>query len=431
MLLTGVTAGEVLGFSRAFALLTDEKDGELVGALGIGAQTSAEAKSSWRAFEETATAVSPEQRLRDLLDDVEAYARRIDDGAVEDSAISVALKGQRWGLRGKDAIGRCLSTGEVVIVQAHEDDPVRELLAAVSREDRGSAFACVPLKTTRDVGCLIVDDRFLPTERTLDAARLPGLQSYSEHISIYVENYFLRRRRQGQTYHELSHQLRRPVTNAYGKARQMLSDPSVSGRSKLTALRITTDLSRAITVIRNVKLFSELTDSGQLQANPKPVSRDQFIAFLLRTAMDYAISVERHRQLTFDVDEGSFGSRNYDELSYDLFLFPQAVYNVLDNALKYSIKGSIVRIYGSNEQATSPLLVANRGIVLTQQDSTSVGIRGWRSPDAAATNAEGSGIGLWLTRHIMQAHGGSLKVVPTDEHGITVMELALPPRCKQ
>src|SRR5262249_1763218 len=142
-----------------------------------------------------------EGRIKVLLERVEEHSRLVSSGIRSDCPLSTALRTQTWHLgREGDAIHRCLQSGHTVVVREGDEELARELLGACSRGDRGSTFVCAPLKTSEIIGCLLVDNRFLPNQHDIDQTKIGNLAVYAEHISLYVENYQLRKRTQTRAY---------------------------------------------------------------------------------------------------------------------------------------------------------------------------------------------------------------------------------------
>ena len=67
--------------------------------------------------------------------------------------------------------------------------------------------------------------------------------------------------------------------------------------------------------------------------------------------------------------------------------------------------------------------ITNKGLELAGEDVEKCIERGWRGERAVWTTAEGSGIGLWIVRHVMDAHGGQLVIVPTTKDHQTEIKL--------
>ena len=114
------------------------------------------------------------------------------------------------------------------------------------------------------------------------------------------------------------------------------------------------------------------------------------------------------------------------DVRVDYDLLEQAVSNVLDNAFKYSFPKTTVRISVGMAEKRFHITVVNEGLKLRANETDACKKRGWRSEDAEAVTGEGSGLGLWIVEHIMKAHNGELRILPTTSSNLTEVKLLFP-----
>ncbi len=94
-------------------------------------------------------------------------------------------------------------------------------------------------------------------------------------------------------------------------------------------------------------------------------------------------------------------------------LFVQAVVNLLDNAVKYSPRGSKVVVSAVDSGSTGEAIVvavADNGIGIPAKDLSRIFERFYRVDKARSKQLGGTGLGLAIVRHIALAHGGSVAV---------------------
>jgi signal transduction histidine kinase len=105
----------------------------------------------------------------------------------------------------------------------------------------------------------------------------------------------------------------------------------------------------------------------------------------------------------------------------------RALFNLLDNAVKYSGDGPEIVLRVNGDGNTVFLEVSDNGIGISREEQQKVFDRFYRSERALAGRIEGSGIGLTLVDHIVRAHGG--KVLLESELGRgTKVTIQLPTR---
>src|SRR4029450_6624494 len=88
----------------------------------------------------------------------------------------------------------------------------------------------------------------------------------------------------------------------------------------------------------------------------------------------------------------------------------RALFNLLDNALKYSADEKFlgVKLYGAN--GVLKLEVVDHGIGITRREQSKIFEKFYRTGDPLVHNIRGSGLGLSLVRHVTHAHGGEVEV---------------------
>lgn len=95
----------------------------------------------------------------------------------------------------------------------------------------------------------------------------------------------------------------------------------------------------------------------------------------------------------------------------DLNLFQMALREVIDNAVKYSYRGSRIqaRVYtdGPNNLAIS---IRNESVPLEPEEVRLLFERGYRSSEAKLQTADGAGIGLYLVKAVMDAQKGAVLI---------------------
>ncbi len=97
----------------------------------------------------------------------------------------------------------------------------------------------------------------------------------------------------------------------------------------------------------------------------------------------------------------------------------QVLSNLLSNALKYSPKGGTIRIEGERIPSGVRLSVTDEGIGLSPDQQAMIFDRFYRADNALTRETQGAGLGLYIVRSIVDAHGGRIWVESQPKEGTT------------
>jgi two-component system sensor histidine kinase KdpD len=168
----------------------------------------------------------------------------------------------------------------------------------------------------------------------------------------------------------------------------------------------TTRLERLVTQILDVTRIEE----GRMELQREPVR----LVDVLRMAIS-ALPLDLHR------------SRVWAEVSPDLPLLDadphrleQVLINLLDNALKYSPPTGQVVIRAKETGSYIEVQVLDEGMGIPPEDREAVFDKFQRGGNARALQLPGTGLGLFICRSIIAAHGGEISVSAGPEGGTQV-----------
>ncbi len=175
--------------------------------------------------------------------------------------------------------------------------------------------------------------------------------------------------------------------------------------------------SRRLTqLINNILDFSRI-EAGRREYNFRRVD----VARVVEEVLDaYRFQLEQQGfTLQVDLQEG------LPLLEVDHEALGQALLNVVNNAVKYSAdqKHVEVRLRRAGNRVT--IAVTDRGIGIRKAEHDKIFEKFYRAEDSLVHETRGSGLGLSLVRHIMEAHGGAVEVQSAPGKGST-FTLVLP-----
>ena len=105
----------------------------------------------------------------------------------------------------------------------------------------------------------------------------------------------------------------------------------------------------------------------------------------------------------------------------------QVVYNLIDNAVKYTPAGGLVAVTLTADSREAVLTVRDNGIGIPEQDIAHIFDRFYRVDKARSRATGGTGLGLSIVRQMVQLHGGEITVTSAANEG-SVFTVTLPIR---
>jgi signal transduction histidine kinase len=105
----------------------------------------------------------------------------------------------------------------------------------------------------------------------------------------------------------------------------------------------------------------------------------------------------------------------------------QVLANLLSNAVKYSPTGGEVEVCVSRADGAAVVEVVDHGIGVPPDERPQLFAPFSRTPSAVESGIEGTGLGLYISRRIVEAHSGSIELRDTPGGG-TTLRVTLPLR---
>jgi signal transduction histidine kinase len=98
----------------------------------------------------------------------------------------------------------------------------------------------------------------------------------------------------------------------------------------------------------------------------------------------------------------------------------RAFRNVLDNAVKYTPAGGQVRVRASVVAQHAFVMISDTGVGMSPEEQKHAFTFAWRSPSASASGLPGRGIGLGVTKDLLEKNGGKISLLSEPGHGLEV-----------
>ena len=247
------------------------------------------------------------------------------------------------------------------------------------------------------------------SETAFDESRLSALESrlwrYLTASALSERNVREQKDQISALISDISHQTKTPVANLRLYA-QLLAEQPLTPQGKDCAAAISAQAEKLQTLIEALVKTSRL-ETGILALHPQP---GEISPMVERAAAQYAArAAEKGIALTVGQAEGS--------AVFDPKWTEEAVCNLLDNAVKYTPSGGVVTVKVKNYELFSAIQVTDTGPGISEEEQAKIFGRFYRA--SGAWQAEGVGIGLYLTRQIAEKQGGYVKVESMPGRGST------------
>lgn len=205
---------------------------------------------------------------------------------------------------------------------------------------------------------------------------------------------------------DISHQIKTPIAAANTFA-ELLSDGELSAEERteyITTLQMSLG---KLTFLTNSLIKMSRLESGIISLKPEKNSLNEIVLQAVKTV--YAKAKEKGILITFECDQAF-------EAVLDFNWTAEAISNVIDNAVKYTPQGGFVRLQITEYPSFLRLDISDSGVGIPEEEQAKIFGRFYRGKQSVGT--DGVGIGLYLTREIINKQNGYMKV-SSDENGST------------
>lgn len=252
-------------------------------------------------------------------------------------------------------------------------------------------------------------------ESDYDESRLSSLESkwyrYLTSSKLSEHKINLEKEKIKKLVSDISHQTKTPLTNI-NLYSQLLLEQNLDDESKYLANEIHKQTQKLNFLIQSLVKTSRL-ETGTFQLIPQKNSFDVLITK----------SIEQMKKKS----EIKNIKINYSETNvkavFDMKWTSEALCNVLDNAIKYSNKNSIINVSVKDYEMFADIIVEDNGIGISENEIEKIFGRFYRGTNVLKD--EGIGIGLYLAREIIEKQNGYMCVESVINRG-SVFKICMP-----
>lgn len=423
-LLSAITAGESLGFNRAFVMLFDT-DGNLYGYMATGPVSPEEADRIWRELEE---------KKLSLEDIINSYSEeKVKEEREKFSSILNNLKCPKEHINNPGCIiGNVFKTQKASLIKTYELKEVPEYIRILGTEE----IVIVPLEVGKKKFGIILADNFI-TKTRITRTTLLVLESFALQASTALSKaYYVKelvekikeledKNRLIQEYHKrtlelekianignlvyhLAHEFKNPIVVIGGLARAMLDDtPEEDPRRPFVEA-----------------IIEEVTKLDRILHSTVQGLRHE--AFTKRERVDLVTLIENKVKSLEEYAQSNKVKIDFVKPRTPIFLnlpvetFEDVIENLLTNAIDAMPDGGTVKVWIEREKGMINVYFKDEGTGIPRELKDRI------FDPFFTTKKKGSGLGLYNVRQILKGLGGDIELVETIPGKGTLFRIYLP-----
>lgn len=200
----------------------------------------------------------------------------------------------------------------------------------------------------------------------------------------------------------VSHEFKTPLTSMKALT-ERLETGKVTQPEKMKQYLslISYDIEKLIRLVRNILTFSKIEEGKKVYK----MEITDITLWLKQVIKNY-----HEQSLENDISIRSHFENDIPDLSIDKDAMTQAIFNLLDNSLKFSPEEKEVEVRIGKNKNSIIIKIKDKGIGIENDESNKIFEKFYRGKNAVKYSIKGTGLGLALVKYTIEAHGGHIKV---------------------
>lgn len=262
--------------------------------------------------------------------------------------------------------------------------PLRKITEGAKEYATGNLTHKIPVETDDEMGYLATTLNYMSEE----------LNKTGEYQHKFVAN--------------VSHDFRSPLTSIKGYV-QAIKDGVIPVEMQDKYLDIIIDETE-----RLEKLTQSLLTLDRFDSNGRPIHKTNFdINSTIKKTVATFEGICRDKWITIEIHQESEQLFVYADLEQ----IQQVLYNLLDNAIKFSPKDSTIKLETSERYDTVFVSVKDEGTGIPKEKLNKIWERFYKIDSSRGKDRKGTGLGLSIVKEIITAHNQNINVISTEGVG--------------
>jgi signal transduction histidine kinase len=199
----------------------------------------------------------------------------------------------------------------------------------------------------------------------------------------------------------VSHELRTPLTSIKGFVSVLLNDARLKHEDHRSFIEIIDhECDRLRRMVADLLCITRIDSGRALEVQWQQIDLSETVERVVEAQRIYA---PEHILLCEVPPQQTRVEADQDKIV-------QVLTNLVNNAIKYSPVGTTVSVSAGSDDGTAWIKVADQGFGIDPQDIPYLFQQYSRLREATERRIRGTGLGLYLTKHLVEAHGGQITV---------------------
>ena len=248
-----------------------------------------------------------------------------------------------------------------------------------------------------------------------ETIRLPSeVNEFSEKINEIKYDYILTKKNEREAEQKkndlivyMAHDLKTPLTSIIGYLTLLKDEKQISKELQEKYIKIALDKA-----LRVEDLTNQFFDITRYNLQKMPINKQEInLVYLLKQVIDecYPMLEKRNLKCDFESVEKVIYVGDGDKLA-------RAFDNLLKNAINYSYENTTIEIKLEEKEGKILIVFRNKGDKIPQYKLDKLFEKFYRGDDARTSSTGGAGLGLAITKQIIELHEGNIYVKNDDEY---------------
>jgi len=213
----------------------------------------------------------------------------------------------------------------------------------------------------------------------------------------------------------VTHDLKTPVARIQGISEILSNQLKENPQAYQLTKKITHSTEELDRFINSILELSKIESKGiHIDLKTKDINRiiEQSISELSALAQSKGIKIDKDLEPLFPI-------------KIDPRMLSKVINNLIDNAIKYSPKNSVISITSKELLDYVEIIITDQGIGISQDESKNLFKKFYRAKNDSTTQIPGTGLGLYLSKYFIEAHQGEI-IIESQENKGTSVKIRLP-----